>query len=338
MAKVFYRKQFSDYLGENRAINDIVVAYEPAPSPTPLPITPTPTPTKTSTPTPTPSITPTLTSSPTTTPTNTPSITPTITPTKTTTPTPTLTPTPTSSPIPWTPASLSNLNDWWSTSFGVVLSGFNVNAWTGYNGKNFTPYNASNKATYSASDINWNNQPSITINPSNAGGEWGYKAPTNISVPTTMSAFVVARNNTLSDEKPLLMIWDNSGSNSRMASLWRTAGGDTLWGYTDNLPNVSYSTLSVSDAAPSYIFNELNYNPSAGTMDWFASNTSILGPTKKSLTGRTALALNEIQLGTYFGILGSLNFSVVEVILVNGNVPPGELANLENYINTTYGI
>jgi hypothetical protein len=331
MSKIFLRKQFSNYLGENRAINDTIVQF--------IPDGPPPSPTPSNTPTPTPSITPTLTSTPTTTPTNTPSVTPTITPTKTTTPTPTLTPTPTSSPIPWTPASLSNLNDWWSTSFGVVLSGLNVDAWTGYNGKNFTPYNASNKAVYSASDINWNNQPSITINASNAGGEWGYKAPTNIVAPTLpISAFVIARNNTLIDETPLLMIWDNTGSVSRMASLWRTGGGNTLWGYTDGLPNLSYSTLSVSDAAPSYIFNELLYNPLLGTMDWFASNTSILGPTKKSVTGRTALALNEIQLGTYFGILGSLNFSVVEVIMVNGIVPPGELTQLQNYINTTYGI
>jgi len=86
MSKIFYRKQFSNYLGENRAINDTIVQFIPNPSPTPVPITPTPTPTNTTTPTPTPSITP--------------SITPTITPTKTTTPTPTLTPTPTSSPTP----------------------------------------------------------------------------------------------------------------------------------------------------------------------------------------------------------------------------------------------
>jgi hypothetical protein len=94
MAKVFYRKQFSDYLGENRAIDDIVVRFiadGPVPSPTPTPsITPT------STLTPTPSITPTLTSTPTTTPTNTPSITP----TNTSSPTPTQTPTPSSSPLP----------------------------------------------------------------------------------------------------------------------------------------------------------------------------------------------------------------------------------------------
>jgi hypothetical protein len=110
MSKVFLRKQFSNYLGENRALDDIIVRYiadiSPSPTPTPLPITPTPTPTPSITPTstltPTPSITPTNTGTPTQTPTNTqtPSITPSITPTKTTTPTPTLTPTNTPSSTP----------------------------------------------------------------------------------------------------------------------------------------------------------------------------------------------------------------------------------------------
>ena len=96
MSKVFLRKQFSNYLGENRAIDDIIVRYigdiSPSPTPTPVPPTPTPTPsiTPTSTLTPTPSITPTLTR----TPTNTPSVTPTRTPTRTPTQTPTMTPTP----------------------------------------------------------------------------------------------------------------------------------------------------------------------------------------------------------------------------------------------------
>jgi len=90
MSKVFYRKQFSNYLGEQRAIDDIYAQFIPNPSPTPSPtstpgsVTPTPTPTPSITPT----ITPTLTRTPTTTPT------PTITPTKTGTPTPTPTRTP----------------------------------------------------------------------------------------------------------------------------------------------------------------------------------------------------------------------------------------------------
>jgi hypothetical protein len=68
MGKVFLNKQFSNYLGENRAILDTVVSYvsDNIPSPTPsvtLTVTPTPTPTaspagSTPTPTPTPSSTP----------------------------------------------------------------------------------------------------------------------------------------------------------------------------------------------------------------------------------------------------------------------------------------
>ena len=82
MSKVFLRKQFSNYLGENRALDDIIVRFvadiQPTPTPTPVPVTPTPTP----------SITP--------------SITPSVTPTRTLTPTPTKTstPTPTRTPAP----------------------------------------------------------------------------------------------------------------------------------------------------------------------------------------------------------------------------------------------
>ena len=66
MSKIFYRKQFSDYLGENRAILDIVNGYvvDPTPSPSQTPTT-TPTPTPSSTITPTPTYTPTPTPTPT---------------------------------------------------------------------------------------------------------------------------------------------------------------------------------------------------------------------------------------------------------------------------------
>lgn len=88
MGRVFYNTQYSDYLGENRAILDINVRNVPdVPSPTPS-ITPSPTPT--------PSITPTRTVTPTVTPTSTvtPSVTPTLTKTPTNTPTPSTSPPP----------------------------------------------------------------------------------------------------------------------------------------------------------------------------------------------------------------------------------------------------
>jgi hypothetical protein len=96
MNKVFYRKQFSDYLGENRAILDIVADFEPGIFPTPsVTAQPTPTPSVTAQPTPT----PTNTGTPTPTPSITPSATPPATPTQTATQTPTQTGTPTGTPI-----------------------------------------------------------------------------------------------------------------------------------------------------------------------------------------------------------------------------------------------
>jgi hypothetical protein len=121
MPQVFYRKKFSDYLGEQRAIDDIVVSYTslipptptgtpnvtPTPTGTPIiSVTTTPTPTNTSTPTntltPSPTPTTTLTSTPT--QTSTPTVTPTNTNTPTLTRTPTVTPTNTKTPTP-TPSS-----------------------------------------------------------------------------------------------------------------------------------------------------------------------------------------------------------------------------------------
>lgn len=87
MGRVFYNTQYSDYLGENRAILDIVVRN--------VPDVPSPTPSVTPSPTPTPSITPTRTVTPTVTPTGT--VTPTVTSTPTVTPT--ITPSVTNNPI-----------------------------------------------------------------------------------------------------------------------------------------------------------------------------------------------------------------------------------------------
>jgi len=92
MSKVFLRKKFSDYLGEQRAILDIYAENIPNPSPTPTPSPQPVSPTRTPTPTPTPSITPTITP--------TASVTPTVTPTNTVTPTQTKTPTPTRTQTP----------------------------------------------------------------------------------------------------------------------------------------------------------------------------------------------------------------------------------------------
>ena len=81
MGRTFFNKKFSDYLGEQRAIDDIVLIFT-------ADIGPTPTPSITPSNTPTPSITPTVTMTPT--------------GTALVTPTPTTTQTPTTSSAPTT--------------------------------------------------------------------------------------------------------------------------------------------------------------------------------------------------------------------------------------------
>lgn len=87
MSRVFRRVQYTDYLGELRAINDIYVEdipNTPTPSPTPtLTLTPTPSSTMTPTPTETLIVTPTMTPTISLTPSNTPTMTSTPTPTAT---------------------------------------------------------------------------------------------------------------------------------------------------------------------------------------------------------------------------------------------------------------
>jgi len=142
MSRIFYRKKFSDYLGEQRAIDDIITFFTqdigptptPTPSNTPFPITQTPTPTVSVTVTPTPSFT----ATPTLTPTNTATPTPTKTagvtpsPTRTLTATPTLTPTNTQTPTPTNiyalPSSIAGLFCWYDLqdSGTITLSGTDI--------------------------------------------------------------------------------------------------------------------------------------------------------------------------------------------------------------------
>jgi hypothetical protein len=170
MARTFYRKKFTNYLGEQRAIDDIVLFFTadigPGPTPTPS-ITPSHTPTPSITPSSTPIIS--VTTTPTPTQTNTPTTTttltatPTLTPTQTPTssglgcdftyfvnPTPTPTITSTSTPTP-TPAVIPPPQN------GMLL-GIDASDPDCYPGSGTTVYNLAPSQTTGTtfSDVSWN--------------------------------------------------------------------------------------------------------------------------------------------------------------------------------------
>ena len=54
--------------------------------------------------------------------------------------------------LPFTPANFRNLGDWWSTDYGVQLTGTNVDSWVGVNGNVLRPANATYKGIYDSVD------------------------------------------------------------------------------------------------------------------------------------------------------------------------------------------
>lgn len=166
MAQIFHRKKFSDYLGQEMALDDIIIGYAPdggglacdftysvLPTPTP---TSNPTATPTVTPTNTPTVTPTNTTTTTITPTNTstPTNTPTVTPTNTETPTPT----PTSTSTAFSPLSIPNLKSWHDSSnvSSLTIISDEVDIWNDLsgNGYHLQAPTSSHRPSYSAKTLN----------------------------------------------------------------------------------------------------------------------------------------------------------------------------------------
>lgn len=331
-----FQERFNDFVGGVALDCNFVVFtdinacdyYDLEPSPTPS-ITSSPTPTVTSTPTQTPSST----------------NTPTPTATQTLTPTPTLTQTPTPSPVVWTPALLPNLFDWWTSTSGVSLSGSDVNNWTGYNGNLFQNYNGSFKPSYNPTDVSWNNNPSITINPTNVAANVGMYATRPSGSTPTFTAIILCKLNSIGSDKALLTMWDEDTSNSSRMSLF-TNPNNKIWTYQEAIVvgGGTYITSSVNGAVGDYVFGLYDYDSTSNpkTLGFKISNTSNLGsvinPASGTLTPET---LERLELGAYLdNVVGvqSPSFSVVDVIWINGLLQPTETILLQNYVATKYGI
>ena len=350
MSRIFYRKRFSDYLGEQRAIDDIVQFYQPdggvTPTPTPVPVTPTPTPsitptntltptpsitptntpsvTPTSTLTPTPSITPTNTNTPTTTTTptvtptntNTPSVTPTITPTKTTTPTPTLTPTPTASPSGgFTPVSISGLTTWFEPTLGVVKSGAYVVSWTDQVGGRVAV--ATSPTNFTQTDI-LNGYSGITAPSGNVDAlVWS-----TFNTYPAFTIFGVIKRIDNGNPQYFAGYDGNQGIGSALDTggfkpfIYDGASGMVFFGGTAPLNIPQYYSWSLSTTSGEIKQNGVQVasnsgNPNAQKIDRIFSNAN----TPNNMEG-----------------------TIWEALIYNRVLIPAELTQVQNYLSTKYGI
>ena len=373
MSKVFYRKQFSDYLGEQRAIDDIIAQFIPDGG-----ITPTPTPTKTSTPTPTPTITPTLTRTPTSTPTptvtpsktpnpacditytvlptptpsNTPTTTPTTTPTVTPTKTLTPTPTPTSSPVtPFSPSSITGLLFW---NDYTNVSTLTIDSSGGYDSVSQVQDAATASVIFSqatkaeqpkyVSNLFSPSQGGIkgNTNQSNTGGLVGI-----LTLPPVYTIFNVIKQISTSSSNTTVAL----GSDSAMG--WVGGGLTTRYNQfrTQAFGGVNYITAVAFDSGggPLFSYNGVSANPLAITN----GNTYKIGMGTEVSGGSFKLNMyngNNVIYDTYTsGTNGASatqnmvlmwdqpeNYGVMEQFMYNRTLTPSEITQVMNYLNLKY--
>lgn len=338
MSKVFYRKKFSDYLGEQRAIDDIITFYEPDPSPTPVPVTPTPTPTPSSSPIP-PTPTPTLTKTPTATPLPaTPTPTRTLTPTPTRTPapacditytelpsptpsnTPTITPTNTSSPTPtptpsggFNPITIPSLVGWWKSDTNVVTDVNGVFTWT--------DIIAGNVATRSAG-TNFSNNTSV-LNGYSGITQTSGANQLDLLTPYSLSAFTIF---TVFNSVPdgVIMYWGGANDGGFFTHYSSPTGlgifnPPDICGGGSNLTTAQYGTYFMDNT--DYVVRQ---------------NGSIVNTTAIGSGGNVDLSI--LFKGNTNGGSFGLNGSIWELLIYNRALLNTEILQVQNYLSTKYSL
>lgn len=340
MSKVFYRKKFSDYLGQEMALLDIFAQNIPNPSPTPTSTptqTPTPSVTPTFTPTAsiTPTITPTNTSTPTVTPTNTitPTNTKTPTPTKTSTPTNTPTVTPTITPSPsmcvLQPPAVPNLFAWYDLQdTGTVTTDMagNILSIDDKSGNGYTLQNPLGTIQYIASTTtNLYTQMCASFGagstldailpniPMNAGATiFGVVGKTGSFDPTIVQiGNIPGLESAPSADKIAMRITSNTA--------YRVSGNGSR--STINCPSSVGQSIIVGASTDALAVYDRNFE---------TAGVSCVG-TATTTTGTTTSGFTTLQIGTI-----STTSELLEVIVYNGVITSNAFTCIMNYLNNKY--
>jgi len=253
---------------------------------------------------------------------------------------------PTPPPFTWTPAQMTNLEDWWRADYGLTLTGNIVDSWEGHNGSVFLPISPTSTymAQYISSDANFNNQPSIKFNPNNIG-ESGYEAILSNS-SNQRTAYYVCRINGASLSSTIFGLWNGQFPGAKLLNLIEDGVlGPYLSIYQENL--ISPGDLGVGTLnQPTYYFGILEYNGNSSpkTAKAYESATSSMNltPFYNSSGTEPATDLTNVEIlslaGGQYGAGSGVNTTFVEVIVVNGLLDLTDLSNLETYLNLRYGL
>jgi hypothetical protein len=239
--------------------------------------------------------------------------------------------------IPFTPANFRNLGDWWSSDFGVNLTGTDVDSWVGINGNVFTPRETDFKAIYDSSDADFNGRPSIGTNP--GGFDVGYTASVIAGV-TNKTIIMVSKILTTTEETGTMLMLNNTADFQRAGIIGKTEKPSA---YTDGTgPGAEiYYPLdnAVTNSAGDYLVSMIQYQRGLGIIQAFASNTSSLpiSPGYTASNRFSDLAFDMVSFAYYNNVIASSRFKLTDFIAINGIPSEEEIIAFNAYVATRYG-
>jgi|GEM_PF-6439991 len=237
----------------------------------------------------------------------------------------------------WTPASFSNLYDWWTSDSGVSISSGAVNSWTGYNGNILYPWNSSYKASYSVSDSDWGNKPSIMLNPTLQNSDVGYYI-NFASAPSITDKTIIGISKLVnkSAADSAIIQYGNSTTGGLRAGIFGLAGSNQYYIYQQIGPS-ELATVGNTWINGNYQFVRFSYKVTGDT-DFYISDTNNISNYVGTIPSPSNYQFGSgAGIGFYanqYGYTSKMTF--VEYIIIDGIPNTQELIDFENYIDSKY--
>lgn len=230
----------------------------------------------------------------------------------------------------WTPKRMDNLWDWWNSQSGIIKEGDYVEYWIGSQGTKMEHGSDKNKALLVPSDKDWNNNPSILMNPNFNYTDCGYYAKSSIN-KSSKTVFLVSK------------VYDIHSKASNVTINFGNAVFG-MWGNSDKtyfVHHYGYPHYNVDNkfTKESYQFLRFSYDRSKGGTNFYSSNKGSFRDKIFTFSSKPNLdyTSKKIGVGYYGSAYGKTpKMSVVEVLVIDGIPSEDEVITYEKYLKYKY--
>jgi len=238
----------------------------------------------------------------------------------------------------WTPASLTGIQYWWNTGYGINQTGSALASWTDQISGSVLTTNAGTAMVYTAADANVNNQPSVYQNGTYATVSNG--GITNLSIAGTDDYSIIFIGKPEALGSAVYAIWggetSTSAAASELAPYTSSPDGANVPGFYRFLypAFAGVRTNTATTAGINVVFHAICYKNSTATITQYYNSTT-------ANTTTTGAGSNIDRVPFRFEIGGytnSLQFKgrIMEAIITKSVPTTQELTDLNTYVQNKY--